>query len=129
MRSDSWPLALTMTTGALRSSESLLSIRSTSLPATSGSIKSSSTRSGIRARALASPPAPVFAVSVSKPAARRLYSTSPARSCSSSMIRMRAMTLLPKGMDAWRPVADSCRRTRAGSRPASTWGRVGAATE
>ncbi len=63
MRSDSWPLALTMTTGTLRSSVSLLSIRSTSLPATSGSIRSSSTRSGSRARALARPPAPVFAVS------------------------------------------------------------------
>src|SRR5581483_3244907 len=63
----------------------------TSEPDTSGSIRSSSTSSGLNALTRATPAAPVRATSGSWPSAFRLYSSSDARSCSSSITRIRAM--------------------------------------
>src|SRR6188508_1495843 len=95
MRSVSWLLLETMMTGIARVAGSLASVRVARKPSTPGITMSIRIRSGRISRALRMPSAPSAAPSVSKPwfsSMRRIWKTSVGES---SMIRMRAMAVLP----------------------------------
>src|SRR5688572_7900551 len=95
MRSVSWLLLDTMMTGILRVAGSFASVRVARKPSTPGITMSMRMRSGRISRALRIPSAPSAAPSVSKPwfsSMRRIWNTSVGES---SMIRMRAMNVLP----------------------------------